>query len=604
MVSALLSLADTARQPRMSIVAILIAGSFGVRWLRTGRLSRPTAIDFPLFLFLVSALIGFWVAADRTEAMQRLVLFLGAVGIFYAIVNSETRTLAVLSDGFVIVAAAAGLYLAGQHDWAASPARFDLVGTLGLWLNQFAPRFGNPQLHWNVVRNAMAAVLGLALPLALVRSIAGFDRSHSRAMTRSSLAGPVSFGQASIAWLRVGVFALITVLILFGLLMTESRTPWVVYMIIGGLVFWWWVTGRISSFLSVRRVPLILAVAGIGLAAAVPLLMAAPELTDLLPGPDNGYGRAEIYVQAWSLAEDTPFTGGGLGQFPALYSTYIQVIPHALFLTEDTGNNAYLNVLVEQGWLGLIALIALLGTTIRVAIGHLTEAAHRPSGLFIAGALGLALVVLYGAVHATLVGTRVATFLLVPAGLVLRATSDQGSNSPRSSRLPAAALIAVTVLAVIGFQVRQHMLAGWQSNLGAVEMAQIELANWPTGQWDDGSGVSELSGAELLFQYALHSEPNNRTANHRLGLIRMEQRDYRAAISHLEVAYQQDPHHRGIQKALGYSYVWNGQLELAYPLLVALTEVEGELGVYQWWWGTQGRPDLAGHAIAMEDLLE
>jgi hypothetical protein len=45
-------------------------------------------------------------------------------------------------------------------------------------------------------------------------------------------------------------------------------------------------------------------------------------------------------------------------------------------------------------------------------------------------------------------------------------------------------------------------------------------------------------------------------------------------------------------------------LDRAYPLLVALPEVTDEMAVYLWWWATQGRPDLAGHAVTMEGVLE
>jgi Flp pilus assembly protein TadD len=113
-----------------------------------------------------------------------------------------------------------------------------------------------------------------------------------------------------------------------------------------------------------------------------------------------------------------------------------------------------------------------------------------------------------------------------------------------------------------------------------------------------------LVPAEALFNKALEHDPANRTAHHRLGLISMLRQDFEAAVADLEPALAADPAHRGIRKSLGYSYAWNGELDRAYPLLVALPEVTDEMAVYLWWWGTQGRPDLAGHAIAMEDLLE
>ena len=109
------------------------------------------------------------------------------------------------------------------------------------------------------------------------------------------------------------------------------------------------------------------------------------------------------------------------------------------------------------------------------------------------------------------------------------------------------------------FSFRKPMQSIWYANLGSVEMARVELDGWPTGKWDDGSNVALLEPAEGLFHQALSFNPNNRTANHRLGLIAMLKRDFPTAISYLEPAYQIDLDHRGIRKSLGYSYLWSGQ---------------------------------------------
>lgn len=60
--------------------------------------------------------------------------------------------------------------------------------------------------------------------------------------------------------------------------------------------------------------------------------------------------------------------------------------------------------------------------------------------------------------------------------------------------------------------------------------------------------------------------------NHRLGLISMYHRNYPAAIAYLSKAYEKEPGNRGIVKALGLSYVWNGQPDQALPLLKQIPE--------------------------------
>ena len=95
--------------------------------------------------------------------------------------------------------------------------------------------------------------------------------------------------------------------------------------------------------------------------------------------------------------------------------------------------------------------------------------------------------------------------------------------------------------------------------------------------------------------------PENPGANYRLGLIAMLKRDYPAAVSYLVIAHRGDPYHRGILKALGLSYIWNGQIEDAIPLLSLVPESNQELAVYSWWWREQNRQDLATNA---EEYLE
>lgn len=531
--------------------------------------------------------------------MFRLLLFLGAVGIFYAIVNSEARTLTLVSDVFVITAAAVGIYMVSQHDWSVSGARFEAVGRLGLILNQVVPDFGRTLPHWNVVRNGTAAVLAIALPIGLLRSAEGFkwNWKGAGASSNQALATP------SISKVRTAVLLLAGLVIAFSLLLTESRMPWFAYLAIAGLALMWWAAGAIAPRLNRRRVHVFLIVLGVAALLGILAIPGSLQAFDSLPGPDNIASRAEIFGQAWKLAQDTPFTGGGLGQFAALYSTYIQVIPHALFLTEDTGNNAYLNVLVEQGWLGLVSLIAVLGIAAYWALVRLSDDGERGNALAIAGAIGLAFVVLYGLFHAMLVGTRAIPFLLIPAGLVLGAKSRVVKPSPQASRILTLGLLALFVLVVAALVDRRPLIASWQANLGAIQMANAQLAGWPTNQWDDGSEVAKLAPAKRLFTSALKLDPGDRTTHHRLGLVAMIERDFATAVTHLEQAFLQDPDHRGIRKSFGYSYVWSGEADRAQELLEAIPEAEDEMGVYAWWWGEQGRDDLARSALFMSEKL-
>jgi tetratricopeptide (TPR) repeat protein len=178
-------------------------------------------------------------------------------------------------------------------------------------------------------------------------------------------------------------------------------------------------------------------------------------------------------------------------------------------------------------------------------------------------------------------------------------------KSLRDQRLiiMATAVTCAAILIVL-YGYRQPLRAAWYADLGAVRMAQTELAGFPSGKWTDDFQLEELKPAERLFEQALRHDERNRTANHRLGLIALGRREFPTAVSYLENAYQADQRHRGIWKALGYSYVWAGQFDQAMVMLAQIPEASDELTVYIWWWGTQDRKDLAQRAATMVKRLE
>jgi tetratricopeptide (TPR) repeat protein len=164
-------------------------------------------------------------------------------------------------------------------------------------------------------------------------------------------------------------------------------------------------------------------------------------------------------------------------------------------------------------------------------------------------------------------------------------------------------LVLLLILAGAFFlTTKQSPESVWQANLGSLEMAKAELADWPLNRWDDGSNVAALEPAAVLLKKALVADPDNRTAHYRLGLIAFLNRDFDEAVTHLEEAYRLGGFHKGIRKALAFSYVWAGRFDEALPLLAEIPEAEYEMGVYTWWWGTQGRDDLAN--AAQEALSE
>lgn len=171
----------------------------------------------------------------------------------------------------------------------------------------------------------------------------------------------------------------------------------------------------------------------------------------------------------------------------------------------------------------------------------------------------------------------------------------------------AAALAGLLLLGVAFYRPLAGM--AW-ANRGAVRMAQIELEDFPSGQWQKAADP-RLAGAQADFERALRLDPRNRSAHYRLGLIAKLRRDFPTAVQHLQRAYDlsrppesgagkvDGAFSRGIRKELGYACTWNLEFERALALLVDIPEAEEEMVLYYRWWKNRGRDDLAAAARQM-----
>ena len=609
----LLVLSETYH-PRMNFAFGLLTLSWIARWAQKRRFTRSTPVDFPILLFIISALVALWAAPNQPAGFVRFCLFLTTISLFYTLVNSDFRALEIFSNGLIALAGVIGVFLASQIDWAQGMARFEVTEKIALWLNDLIPHFGLNLPHLNAIRNISASFLALSLTIAFARFIVGIRKDKSSGNLR------IFPGRASLS-VNYWMAGLGFVLVFVGLSLTESRTPWMVFALMLALWIWWWLTNILSIRLSLPRAKFFLVSLGVVVTLAGLIVIRQPQFLSVItkiPGPKDYLNRAEIYSQSWRLAQDTPLTGGGLAAYPALYSSYIRVIPHNAFLSEDTGNNAYLNILVEQGWLGALSYIILLGSSLILAVQRYDRTENEYRSFVIAGIFGILFVLFHGFVHAALVGTRAIPALLIPAGLALSGSEKNPDSAivnknylelsgvhglDRIRKVTfAVALAAATIAMLLAF--RKPILSIWFSNLGAVRMAKIELSDFPSGKWDDGSNIAALSEARDLFRKALPCNPSNRTANHRLGLIALLGRDFPAAENYLERAHRLDLKHRGIRKALGYSYAWAGQPQRAIPLLVEIPEAKGEMRIFIRWWGTQKQVELSGRAARMLMFLE
>jgi tetratricopeptide (TPR) repeat protein len=269
-------------------------------------------------------------------------------------------------------------------------------------------------------------------------------------------------------------------------------------------------------------------------------------------------------------------------------------------------HNLYLDVALEQGIIGALALIL-------VYLGGLRAVFPRAATSLLCRASFVSLLVLlfHGLVDNIIYDPGGAALVFLLPGIALAASRAEGDIPGRSpivdffrGRGYLAGAVAVAALLIFAFAQRQQLIAAWNADLGAVEMSRVELADFPTNRWDEGQNLDRLRPAEAHFLRALQADPNQRTANHRLGLIALQRRDFATAADYLERAHRADPGHHGITKALAYSYIWAGWPGKAMPLLGDIPEARGEMAVYAWWWQEQDRADLARQAIVVAGLLQ
>jgi tetratricopeptide (TPR) repeat protein len=320
--------------------------------------------------------------------------------------------------------------------------------------------------------------------------------------------------------------------------------------------------------------------------------------------------RAEVFERGTYFLSEYPITGSGLDSFPGLYSQYVLVIPHFYYINSY---NVFLDVGIEQGLAGGLALILVyLGSLWLAARAVMKAESNELRFLGWLSLFALIVTILHGLFYDYLYNGVGTVLLLFPVGMtVLIIGTINRSTAPivqprKTMSMPSRAMIAIPVLGIVVLlALNRDKLAGlWYADLGAVQMSQVELKHFPTNEWATSAVVPELTMADASLRSALRYDPNNHTANYRLGLISMLRQDFTSAAVYLEKAHESSPAHRGIIKNLGYCYVWLGEMDKAKALLEQIPESQQELGVYSWWWGVHGRQDLAIYAFEFGSHLD
>ena len=569
--------------PRFGVGFTLIALLPWVLRILAGRLPfRQTLFNWLIAIFLFTAWVGYWAAYDKSAAWIKVWLIISAVLLYYALSAQPKQDLEFLSFLSFCFALTLSLYFCLTYDFA------DRGGGVAIWWANH-----RPQVDWPAIPH------GDVSGLILISTILGFYWFWNTGMK--------SFGSAAIVrqlflLLGMGMIALVFVL-------TLSRGIEVIGLGVVGLWVLWRVSALSRSNVPVRVVFPVLVLSYLIVLITFAYFGPASNVSGSTESPYGKNSRAELVGRAAYFLVDYPITGAGLASFPGLYSQYLLVIPHFYF---TNSYNLFLDVAIEQGVIaGTIFIIVYLGSVFLVSQAIADDPRNELQLMRWLGLVALIVTIVHGLFYDYLYNGNGTALLFYPPGMAMIGVINKTSSAEQAFqqrklvsswyRVIIGSVVAVIVILALSLN---KIIPLWYANLGAVRMSQVELKDFPRNEWLTSEIVPHLEPADTTLQSALQYEPNNQTANYRLGLIAMLRQDFKTAAVNLETAYQQVPNHRGIVKNLGYCYVWLGDMDRAQTLLDRIPEAQHEMEIYIWWWGTQGRPDLSEKASKMASRLD
>ena len=540
---------------------------------------RFDPLDWLIVVFAATAWAGYWAAYDQSAAWNKAWLIMTAVLLYFSLKLQPRQNLYVISIFLFSIGAGTAVYYFLTHDFVALPRKLELVNQLGRWIMTV-----RPQTNWTPIHpNYVAGMIAITVPFILYP----VWRLRRNRIPLPPLA-------ATAIW---------TGLLVAGLALGMATSRGVVLAILSGVGGW--LLWRVLHSDGIRRqikseavFPILLLAY---LLAVVAFLYIGPARSGSLFTGNYYYGdgsRAELFSRSVYLLFSFPITGGGLGSFPGLYSQYLLDIP---FFNVPNSHNLFLDVGIEQGLFGGLAFLALYLASFWVVARRIAkDDRNRTFEWVVLFALIVAFV--HGMVDDYLYNGVGTMFSLLLVGLAMNGQPPDSERLERRLDLRTVGTIAAIWILVAAVNFNQ-IRAVWYANIGAVELAKVELDGFPNAGWAGDDILSRLNAAEVPLRTALQFDPVNRTANQRLGIISMLRRDFVSAAEFLEIAHARAPQHRGIVKLLAYCYVWLGDMDKAQEFLAHVPEAVEELDVYVTWWREQGRDDLSGNAALALDAL-
>lgn len=551
---------------------------------------QRTPFDWLMVVFLVTTWIGYWSSYDEASALNKAWLITASIFLFYALSAQPKENILWITSGLFMIGVGVSAYFFLTHNFIDDPRKFDSFNKIGVLWTNIRPQLPWLPIHPNYVSGlaALTAIFGF-YPLQKCNRI--------NLVKVSILAG---FG-----------------VVLSALVMATSRGVWMAIASAVGV----WILWRIVNLNGIKprlgNEAFFPTLVLIYLCVAVVIIYVGPATFGSATHGSPYYGtgsREELFIRSLYFLGDFPILGGGLASFPGLYSQYVLDIPY-FYVTNS--HNLFLDVSIEQGLFGGVAFF-LFYTACLWRVSKAIARAHSPEiQLFRWLTLcALVIAVVHGMVDDYLYNGKdafLSVFLIGLAMIVIR-DDQQNQTADKNIRQDTGWIRSIngrklTLVFIVGLVVFVGINYGkiraiWYANLGAVQMAKVELAGFPETRWAGPAMTAKLDQAEASLHTALGLDPFNRTANHRLGLISMLRWDFSSAVGFLTIAHDKAPQHRGIIKSLEFSYAWLGDTEKAQSMSKDIPEAKSEFDLYSSWWKEQGREDLSEYASIMSTKLE
>jgi len=549
-----------------------------LRIISGGFLFKP--IDWLVIVFVITAWVGYWAAYDHATAWNKAWMVVTGVLLYFSLRAQPKQNLFQVSISLFCIGVGVSFYYFLTHDFVAVPRKLEFVNSFGRWIMNIRPSTGWTPIHPNYVAGMIAVTVPFIIhPIWDIR--------------KRNVAIPPVFS-----------VMVITGLVFAGLALVMATSRGVVLAIVSGAGGW--ILWRSIDLLGIRSrikseafFPALLL---IYLCAVVAFLYVGPARTGSLFSGSYHYGtgsRAELFSRSLYLLFAFPITGGGLGSFSGLYSHYLLDIP---FFNVPNSHNLFLDVGIEQGLFGGLSFLILYLTSLWAVARAIARDQENQTFRWVV-LFSLIVAIVHGMVDDYLYNGIGTVFSLFLVGLSM--TGQEYYNRTRQRRPDLRTIGAITIIWALIVAVNWNLIRSvWYANLGAVELAKVELDGFPNVGWTGKEVIPRLEEADASLQTSVQIAPTNRSANQRLGLISISRWNFKLAVDYLEIAHAQAPKHRGILKELAYCYVWLGDMEKAREFLPLLPEAVEELDVYVWWWDAQGRSDLSENAIEALDALK